>query len=158
MPGLVIRRADENDFDLISDVYRLSSLSNADDREALLANPEVLVFEMGPIRDGRTRVAVDGGRVVGFATTTLRGEVAELDDLFVDPAWMRRGIGRALVLDAVSVAAAGGSQRIEVTANSHALSFYNSVGFVATGQVPTRFAPATRMYLDVQPRDGTPRR
>ncbi len=120
-----VRQAEVSDFDAISDVYRESSLSNAGDREALLANPEVLVFEIGSILDGRTRVAVDDGCVVGFATTTPAGDVAELDDLFVHPDRMRRGVARALVLDAVSVAQAGGSSRIEVTANSHARDFYD---------------------------------
>ena len=147
----LIRRADANDFEAISDVYRRSSLSNEGDREVLLANPEVLVFDGGSVDEGRTRVAVDGGRLVGFATTTLVGEIAELDDLFVDPDWMRRGVARALVLDAVSVARAGGSQRIEVTANEHALKFYDAVGFVADGVVPTQFAPGTRMHLDIVP-------
>jgi hypothetical protein len=64
----LIRRADANDFEAISDVYRRSSLSNEGDREVLLANPDVLVFEGGSIREGRTRVAVDAGRLVGFAT------------------------------------------------------------------------------------------
>ena len=151
MAGLLIRRADVSDFDAINDVYRRSSLSNEGDREALLANPEVLVFEGGSIREGRTRVAVDHGRLVGFATTTLVGKIAELDDLFVDPDWMRMGVARALVLDATSVARAGGSKRIEVTANAHALSFYTAVGFVADGVVATRFAPGTRMHLDIEP-------
>ena len=55
------------------------------------------------------------------------------------------------VLDAVCLARAGGSSRIEVTANSHALDFYNAVGFVADHEVPTQFAPGTRMHLDVAP-------
>ena len=145
----LIRVADANDFEAISDVYRRSSLSNDGDRAVLLANPDVLLFDGGSIREGRTRVAVDAGRVVGFATTTLVGEIAELDDLFVDPDWMRRGVARALVLDAVSVARAGGSKGIEVTANEHALRFYNAVGFVADGVVTTQFAPGTRMHLDI---------
>jgi GNAT superfamily N-acetyltransferase len=150
MSDLLIRTADASDFEVISDVYRRASLSNEGDRGSLLANPEVLVFEVGSILEG-TRVAVDDGRVVGFATTTPAGEVAELVDLFVDPRRMRRGVARALVLDAVSLARAGGSSRIEVTANSHALDFYNAVGFVADHEVPTQFAPGTRMHLDVAP-------
>src|SRR6478735_5355102 len=103
MSDLLIRTADASDFEVISDVYRRASLSNEGDRGSLLANPEVLVFEVGSILEG-TRVAVDDGRVVGFATTTPAGEVAELVDLFVDPRRMRRGVARALVLDAVSLA------------------------------------------------------
>ncbi len=151
MNDFLIRGADVSDFEVISDVYRRSSLSNVGDRDALSANPEVLVFEIGSILEGRTRVAVEDGRVVGFATTTPAGDVAELDDLFVDPDRMRRGVARALVLDAVSLVRAGGSSRIEVTANSHALDFYDAVGFVADREVPTQFAPGTRMHLDVTP-------
>ena len=151
MVDLLIRSADASDFEVISDVYRQASLSNAGDREALLANPDVLVFEIGPILEGRTRVAVEDGRVVGFATTTPAGDVAELDDLFVDPERMRRGVARALVLDAVSLARAGGSSRIEVTANSQSRDFYNAVGFVAGREVPTQFDSGTRMHLDVTP-------
>lgn len=56
MGDLLIRSADASDFDVISDVPRRASLSNAGDRDALSANPEVLVFEIGSILEGRTRV------------------------------------------------------------------------------------------------------
>ena len=50
-------------------------------------------------RDG-SRVAVgEDDAVVGFATYLISDGVAELEDLFVDPPWMRRGIGEALVMD-----------------------------------------------------------
>jgi GNAT superfamily N-acetyltransferase len=151
MTDLLIRVAVADDFEAVSDLFRRSSLSNAGDREVLLANPDALAFDRGSIRAGRTRVAAHDGAIVGFASTTLGGDVVELDDLFVDPDWMRRGVARALVLDAVSVARAGGATRLEVTANSHALDFYNAVGFVADGLVATQFTPGTRMHLDVAP-------
>jgi GNAT superfamily N-acetyltransferase len=151
MTDLLIRVAVADDFETVSDLFRRSSLSNAGDREVLLTNPDALAFDRASIREGRTRVAARDGAIVGFATTTLKGDVAELDDLFVDPDWMRRGVARALVLDAVSVARSGGSTRLEVTANPHALDFYNAVGFVGDGQVATQFTPGTRMHLDVAP-------
>ena len=114
-------------------------------------NPEVLVFDDAAVRAGRTRVAVADGHIVGFATTTVTGELAELDDLFVDPPWMRSGVARALILDAASAARTVGSRRIEVTANDHARGFYDAVGFVADGAVATQFSPGTRMHLDIAP-------
>ncbi len=40
------------------------------------------------------RLAVDeAGAAVGFAAYLIQNSVAELEDLFVDPAHMRRGIG-----------------------------------------------------------------
>jgi GNAT superfamily N-acetyltransferase len=149
MAAFRIRAAAPGDHAVISDLFRRSSLSNVGDREVLLANPEVLAFDEAPIREGRTRVAMEDGRIVGFATTSLGDDVVELDDLFVDPDCMRRGVARALVLDAMSIARAGGSTRIEVTANAHALDFYNAAGFVADGQVATQFSPGTRMHLDI---------
>ena len=117
VPDFIVRQANADDFEVVSDLYRRSSLSNERDREVLLANPEVLVFEDVSIREGRTRVAVDNGRVVGFATTRVVGDIAELDDLFVDPDWMRQGVARTLVDDAVAVAKTRGITWIEVTAN-----------------------------------------
>jgi GNAT superfamily N-acetyltransferase len=100
---------------------------------------------------GVPHVAVADDHIVGFATTTLVGEKAELDDLFVDPPWMRRDVARALILKAVSAARAVGSRRIEVTANEHARSFHDAVGFVADSAVATQFGPGTRMHLDIAP-------
>ena len=40
-------------------------------------------------------------------------------------------------------------QRINVTANGHALAFYEALGFVTDGLIATRFRDAPRMHLDV---------
>ena len=148
MPKYVIRFAVPNDVDILRDVFRRSSLSNEGDRPALLAHPDVLVFDDAPVREQRTRVAVTGGRIVGFSTTRAVGDFLELDDLFVDPEWMRRGVGTELVRDMVATARSGNFGRVEVTANEHARAFYESVGFVFDGMTQTRFGPGLRMHLD----------
>ena len=145
----LIRDCGPADLDALRDVYRRSSLSNDGDRANLLANPDVLEFPGPATGDGRTRDADAGGRVVGFATTLIAGDAAELDDLFVDPGWMRRGIGRALVLDAIEIARDRGASRVEVTANPHALVFYARTGFTVDHEVRTRFGPGSRMHVDV---------
>ena len=62
---------------------------------------------------------------------------------------MRRGIALALIRDAEAIARSQGVERIEVTANHHALAFYERAGFVEIGPAQTRFGPAIRMHLDV---------
>jgi len=54
---------------------------------------------MGPegLAEGRTYVAEEDGLVVGFATWAGTAGTVELEDLFVDPAYRRRGIAAALV-------------------------------------------------------------
>jgi GNAT superfamily N-acetyltransferase len=147
-----LRTANALDLDTLRDVYRRSSLSNASDRDALLAHPDALEFGGDAIDDGRTFVAVDDGRVVGFATLGLAADSSvELEDLFVDPAMMRHGVGRALVAEATARARSAGVVRIDVTANPDARAFYESVGFVEVGEAETRFGPAPRMSLEIRP-------
>ena len=138
------------DLPVLRDVYRRASLSNSGNVAALLAHPEVLLLTDEAISEGRTRVATwTGDHIVGFATTLRAGRVRELEDLFVDPHWMRRGVGRRLVADVVAVAEREHVQRVEVTANPHALAFFENVGFVHDGEVGTRFGAGAQMHLDV---------
>jgi GNAT superfamily N-acetyltransferase len=147
-----IRGALLADMPSLQNVFRRSSLSNVGDRASLIAHHEVLELSDVSVREGRTRVALaDGGHVVGFSTIADRENVAELDDLFVHPEWMRQGVGRQLVLDAVALARDRGVRRLEVTANGHALRFYEAVGFVFDKEVETRFAVGYRMHRPIAP-------
>ncbi|MDQ1651773.1 MAG: hypothetical protein QOI35_973 [Cryptosporangiaceae bacterium] len=151
-----IRRATPADLAAVQRIYRASALSNDGDRALMLSHPEVLVFAPDAVLEGRTRIAIDpGGTILGFASTGARAttgdpQAVELEDLFVDPQYMRRGVGRGLVEDIVGRARAAGAGGIEVTANPHAMAFYDSVGFVPAGVVQTRFGPAPRMRLDIR--------
>jgi GNAT superfamily N-acetyltransferase len=132
-------------------VFRRASLSNAGDRPALLAHPEALRLSDDLVGRGGSRVAtLADGTIVGFASTRpTQAAILELDDLFVDPAWMRHGVARALMQTIEAQALADGVTRVEVTANEHALGFYRAVGFVVEGPADTEFGPGLRMHLDV---------
>jgi GNAT superfamily N-acetyltransferase len=133
----------------LTDVFVRASLSNRGDREALLAHPEVLVMKPDGVADGRTRVATQTDDIVGFATTVLVDDVLDLQDLFVDPDWMRRGVGSRLVRDTAAIARRRGIARVVVTANPHAMAFYEALGFVPGSEVETLFGPGLRMHLSV---------
>jgi N-acetylglutamate synthase-like GNAT family acetyltransferase len=151
MNTINVRDADAVDEPVLARIFRRASLSTAADRDALLAHPEALTLSDDLLARGRTRVATFAdGTVVGFAATrpTDHG-VLELDDLFVDPDAMRRGVARQLILRIATEAAREDVARIDVTANVHALGFYNAVGFIAGARVNTEFGPAQRMHLDV---------
>jgi GNAT superfamily N-acetyltransferase len=137
------------DLPVLRDLYRRASLSNSGNAAALLAHPEALILTEEGIGAGRSRVATStGDHIVGFATTLRAGRVLELEDLFVDPDWMRHGVGSHLLRDVVAVAAREHVQRVEVTANPHALAFYENVGFSHDCEVETRFGAGKRMHLD----------
>lgn len=149
MTTFQIRDAVPADINALRGVFRRSSLSNDGDRVNLLAHPEVLELSDLAVTQGRSRAAVSDGVIVGFATWLSAGDVIEIEDLFVDPDWMRQGAGRALVQDLIAIARDGGARRLEVTANQHALAFYTNTGFVIGHNVETTFGPAARMYLDL---------
>jgi GNAT superfamily N-acetyltransferase len=120
-------------------VFRRAALSNEGDRAWIEAHPDEFGLDEANVIEGRTRVAEIEGRIVGFAT--LVG--SELEDLFVDPDWMRQGIATALVLDVAATVS-----RINLTANPHALAFYEAVGFLEDGVAETSGGPAVRMHRD----------
>jgi GNAT superfamily N-acetyltransferase len=130
-------------------IFERASLSNEGDRTALLEHPDALRYSSDAVRRGDTRVALRDDRVVGFASTVVTGATCELDDLFVDPDYMRQGVGRALIADAITRLRDGRANQITVTANPHALAFYTAVGFESDSTIETRFGPGTRMHLHV---------
>ena len=138
------------DLENLRGVFQRASLSNENDRGPLLEHPESLVLSDNGVMEGRMRVAVgEGDAVVGFATYLISNGVAELKDLFVDPPWMRRGIGRALVMDLSARLSELHFEKLEVTANPHAMAFYEHVGFVEARIVDTKFYPAPRMWRPI---------
>jgi GNAT superfamily N-acetyltransferase len=138
------------DLSAATDVYRSASLSNAGDRDNLLAHPEHLILGPEGLAEGRTHVEEEDGSVVGFATWIEADGTVELEDLFVHLRWMRRGIATALVNRIADVLRARGVERLEVTANPQALGFYNAAGFMDCGVAETDFGPAPRMVLAIR--------
>jgi GNAT superfamily N-acetyltransferase len=144
-----IRAGTAADLPALRRLFRRSSLHNEGDRESLLAHPEALELADDAINDGRTQVAVGADdEILGFITTLpLGGRVLEIEDLFVDPQWMRKGVGTQLVKELMATAHNRGIGRIEVTANPHAGAFYRSVGFAHDHDTETQFGPAPRLSV-----------
>jgi ribosomal protein S18 acetylase RimI-like enzyme len=143
---IFIRDADMTDMEDLQGVFRRASLSNEGDRGPLLEHPEWLVLSNNAVLEGRMRVAMgDHGALVGLATYLVSDGLAELEDLFVDPPWMRHGVGTALVVDISARLNELRFKTLEVTANPHAMAFYEHLGFVEVRIVDTQFYPAPRM-------------
>ena len=148
---LTTRVATKADAEAMQEIFRAASLSNEGDRDELLARPEFLVLPADLPASGRAAVTVDDDYgPVAFASLRDTGEgAAELDDLFTHPDWRRRGAAR-LALDAlVGAARRRGIRRVEVTANTHAMGFYEAAGFRRIGTAETELRAAPRMALDI---------
>jgi GNAT superfamily N-acetyltransferase len=134
----------------LEELQRRASLMWDEDRAALLANPDAIELPLEQITSGRTVIAESAGQLLGFAVVLRRDDGdAELDGLFVEPTYWRHGIGRALVEQSERIAIADGAANLWVTANTRALGFYDSGGFVTVGEVATRFRPAPKMRKSI---------
>jgi GNAT superfamily N-acetyltransferase len=81
------------------------------------------------IADGFTYVIEDGDTLHGFyAVEHLTPERMELNFLFVEPALIGRGYGRALVQHAIDCAAAHGVATLEIQGDPNARRFYEAAG------------------------------
>jgi len=83
-----------------------------------------------------TFVAVIADEIVGFYSLSPSHDAWKLEDLWVLPRFMDRGIGRALVAHALETAARGGASSVMVDADPNAESFYLACGADRCGEVP----------------------
>jgi GNAT superfamily N-acetyltransferase len=143
---LVFRFAKPQERQSLEDLQRRASLVYPAYREALLANLGVIQLPLAQLEDRRVRVAEQGGQAVGFTVVLPRGaRTCELDGLFVEPDHWKRGIGRALMLDAFARAGAQGAHTMEVLANPYADGFYEKLGFACIGTMQTQFGIGSKM-------------
>ena len=136
-----VRPALPEEREALEDLQRRASLALPDYREQLEANPDAVHLPTGQIARGDVLVAELDGQVAGFAA--LDGP--ELDGLFVRPDWWGRGIGRALIQEAVHESRRRGLSLVTVLASPGARQFYEKCGFLVEGEEQTRFGPAFRM-------------
>jgi GNAT superfamily N-acetyltransferase len=73
-------------------------------------------------------VAEEGGEAIAFASLVPEGEVCVLDDLWVAPDWIGKGVGSRLFRFAADRAGELGARRLEWEAEPHAVGFYERMG------------------------------
>ena len=145
---ITIRAAKPADRQSLIELMRRASLANPEDRDALLAHPEVIDIPVSHLSPAATCVAELDGVPAGFATVLPRDDGdAELDGLFVAPHLWRSGVGRALVARSAELARLIGARHLHVIANGAALDFYHAVGFTDFGSAQTQFGPAITMRM-----------
>jgi GNAT superfamily N-acetyltransferase len=137
---VLIRLASVSEQKALEALQLRASLENPGDREALIANPDAVKIPIEQIANCQVFVAEDAGSIRGFAAILPREDGDfELDALFVEPGFWRRGYGRKLIEHCADVARARGSAAIHVIANPHAENFYQVCGFEMYGTTETQF-------------------
>jgi ribosomal protein S18 acetylase RimI-like enzyme len=95
-------------------------------REILTMRPEFIAANIG-------YCAVETDRPIGFYVLTTESDGIHLDHLWILPAAMRRGIGRALFQHAAGQAQHRGFDSIKIEADPNAEGFYRRMGAKRVG-------------------------
>ncbi len=95
----------------------------------------------------RVEVLEADGRLLGFFRLRRLTELAFLDDLFVDPTAMRRGVGRRLFLRAAEVAREWGYGMLEFESDPYAERFYLRLGCERVAMSPSALVPGRSIPL-----------
>ncbi|WP_398468767.1 GNAT family N-acetyltransferase [Tardiphaga sp.] len=97
------------------------------------------------------RIAESEGRMIGMVQLDLAGAVAVLDKLYVDPAALRSGAGRALLQWAMTAAREAGAGTMAIDADPGAAAFYRRMGAVDDGEAPSGSIPGRMLPRLVLP-------
>ena len=73
-------------------------------------------------------VADSGGSAIGWASLIPKGEVGWLEDLWIDPDWIGKGVGSLLFRRSANLARTLGARRLEWEAEPNAIGFYEKMG------------------------------
>ena len=85
-------------------------------------------FSADGMREKEVYVAEAEGRAIAWAALIPRGELMWLDDLWVEPEWIGKGIGSLLFRHAVERAIRLGGKQLEWEAEPNAVGFYANLG------------------------------
>jgi GNAT superfamily N-acetyltransferase len=96
--------------------------------EVVHAWAEAADFSTGGVHAREVFVAEAAGHAVAWAALVPRGRVVWLDDMWVEPAWIGKGVGSALFRYCAERATALGGRTMEWEADPNAVGFYEKVG------------------------------
>ncbi len=152
---LVIRPAREREALVLGELAFRSKAYWGYSPEFMEACREELEVAQGDIAepDSVFRLAECEGAIAGYyALVRLAAHDYELDALFVEPEWIGRGIGRALIEHAKVSARDLGAGSLLIQGDPNAASFYRAAGAVQVGEresdsIPGRMLPEFRIPL-----------
>lgn len=133
-------------------VMRCASLAveTGETLRRLINEPEHLQVDDQLIAAGQVILAEANDVVVGLASFVItESAYAELDGMFVDPGYWRRGIGKMIFEATERELIARQVTGIRVVSSISAVDFYKSVGFSIVGEERTLLGPTVPVMIKV---------
>ncbi|MEY9932036.1 N-acetylglutamate synthase-like GNAT family acetyltransferase [Catenulispora sp. GP43] len=141
VPDVTLRSARPDEAELLTELVMRSKAHwgySDEFMERCRAELTIRAEEMAP---SRMTVAESQGRVVAVATLEGEPPEGELGSLFVDPDVIGKGVGRRLLQHMLDMARGIGARTVVLDADPNAEPFYEAMGFVRVGVVPSGSIP-----------------
>jgi GNAT superfamily N-acetyltransferase len=142
---------------LVSECTRLTAIAHAAKRhwdypeEWIALWKEDLTYTPARFDTEEILVAEIDSDIAGTVSLCCQGADADLEALWVDPAWIGRGVGSALLDCALRRARAVGASRMTIVADPNAVGFYERAGARQVGWIestpPGRLLPRLTLPL-----------
>ena len=147
-----IRPAHTSEYELLTDLTMRSKAFWGYSLEQMEEWQEELSIDQAYIRQHTTYSCWEKGALTGYYSCIKEtSELVVLDNLFVDPPYIGKGIGKALLGHAIMYCQAAGYHLMRLYADPHAERFYLKHGFFISGQHPSsirdRFLPIMDLHL-----------
>ncbi|GIE98131.1 GNAT family N-acetyltransferase [Paractinoplanes rishiriensis] len=136
-----LRPARPEEAGALSDLALRSKARWGYDEQFLNACRADLTIRPAEVSARRVVVAEAAGQLAGFYTLDGTPPEGELGNLWIEPAHMRRGLGRRLWQHAVATADGLGFTTIRIDADPNAEGFYREMGATTVGETPSTAIP-----------------
>lgn len=143
--SLLLRAALPGEAELLSDLCLRSKAVWGYDAAFMAACRAELTITQQDFARSQIEVAVRDGHIIAMAQLAQHGRIADIDKLFVDPAVLRSGAGRALFAWCVETARAAGAAALTVVADPDAAGFYRRMGMMDDGTEPSGSIPGRKL-------------
>jgi GNAT superfamily N-acetyltransferase len=141
MDGLTIRGPKPGEAQALTDLALRAKASWGYDAAFMAACRDELTVTAQRLIDWTFWVAEQGGAPVGIIALSHEGDVAELEDFFVDPAAHGHGVGTALMVALLAACRAKALTKVMVAADPNAEAIYQRLGYRTVGQIPSGSIP-----------------
>ena len=144
---VLLRRAEVAELPALSDLALRSKAHWGYDAAFIAACKDDLTITPADLAQQSYVVAERAGAPLGFYGLRVDDHVAQLTNLFVEPAAIGQGIGRRLWQHAVALARELGAPAVLIDSDPFAEPFYLRMGARRVGEVPSTVIPGRMLPL-----------
>lgn len=142
---MIIRRARPEEAEVLTQLALRSKRSWGYDDTFMSAIANDMIVRSDYLKNEYAVVAQRDDGIAGYAILRLDGGQAYLRDLFVDPLFMRKGVGAALFDHMLVFAKNQGAKRLALVSDPNAVGFYRRYGLRLIAQEASTFVVGRKL-------------